>query len=142
MVTDPSGGLKDALHRSCAECMFNRGSSSCLAPQLFFQLTPKGAWYRLSILECLFLVKHLHVKTLKPCFLTSWPYLYTPPIILDFQQPVSLRLARDISGHIIRFSGVSLKCATPDSGYSTFLVVTVHPQIWHKLAVNAYLQER
>ena len=89
----------------------------------------------------------------------------TPPVILDFQQPVSLRLARDIVCHIIPsglayfllsrpgwsfsnqksgyfgpssivyffalssfvfklgLSGVALKSATPDSGYSTFLVV-------------------
>ncbi len=86
-------------------------------------------------------------------------YQSTPPIILDFQQPVSLRLARDIACHIIlsglalfliwhrsshvqfgigagpiqfcieagpiRHTGVALKCATPDSGYPTFLVVRV-----------------
>ncbi len=45
---------------------------------------------------------------------------------MDFQQPVSLRLARDIACHIIpsglaRFSSVAQK--TLDSEYSTFLVV-------------------
>ena len=65
--------------------------------------------------------------------------MLAPPIILDFQLPVSIRLARDIGCHIIpsglalfrieagstciRFSGVASKCATPDSGYPTFLVV-------------------
>ncbi len=77
-------------------------------------------------------------------------YSHAAPIILDLQQPVSLRLAKDIACHInlsgyplilisgpgwpfqlhglfgpvqlhieagsILFSGVALKCATPDSG--------------------------